>query len=110
MKVYVCTPLQEGKFNLPKISSVLLQAEAFAFIPPVGQLSDKVLGAQLDRLAIDQCDELWAFGPVGRDCRWEIGYALGLGKKVKLFIDNTNRYLMDEDWMVTLGADLVYDV
>lgn len=110
MKVYICTPLAEGKFNLPKISKAVLDAGAYAFIPPVGQLSDKTLGAKLDKLAIDQCDELWAFGPVGRDCCWEIGYAKGLGKVVKLFIDESNQYLVDEDWMVTIGAELVYDI
>lgn len=98
------------KFNLPKITQAILEVGCFAFIPPVGQLSDKTLGAKADRLAIDLCDELWAFGPVGRDCCWEIGYAVGLGKKVKVFIDDTNRYVVDEDWMVTLGVELVYDM
>jgi len=108
MKVYICTPLAEGKFDLSNITSKLLESGAFAFIPPVGQLQDKDSGAKLDKLAIDQCDELWAFGPIGRDCCWEIGYALGLGKRVKIHLDDSNSYVVEEDWMVSIGAELVY--
>lgn len=102
--VYICTPLSKDKFNLDYISSRLLEdSNSFAFIPPIGQLDSKSKGAALDKLMIEKCHEVWVFGPIGRDCCWEIGYAQGLGKKVKIFIDDTNKYVIEEDWMVTLG-------
>jgi nucleoside 2-deoxyribosyltransferase len=107
--VYVCTPLHPGKFPLGTLTKALTGALAFAFIPPVGQLHHKSEGALLDKEMIEKCDEVWVFGAVGRDCCWEIGYAQGLGKKVVLHIDETNRYLIEEDWMVTLGKVEIVD-
>lgn len=98
-KVYICTPLQKHKFDLKKISTEILKEKVFAFIPPVGQLENKELGKMVDKIQIEMCDELWAFGLLGRDCAWEIGYAQGLGKPVKIFIDDENKEMLD-DWML----------
>ena len=38
---------------------------------------------------------------------WEVGYALGLGKKVKIFINEKNKEILDEDWMLTINAEIV---
>jgi len=106
-KIYICTPLKEEKFLLDKISSEILKSGDFAFIPPTGQLLNKKVGAKLDKLMIEQCDELWAFGMLGRDCSWEIGYATGLNKKVKIFISIENKVILEEDWMLLIDAEIV---
>lgn len=107
--VYICTPLAASKFDLAKISQTILNEGVFAFIPPTGQLNAKQMGVALDRRMIDLCDELWAFGPIGRDCAWEVGYAQGLGKPTKIFIDKSNQYVKLEDWMTPNGSELVED-
>ena len=106
-KIYVCTPLNPNKFNLDKITDILMKMNVFAFIPPAGQLSNKETGALLDKRMIEECNEVYVIGAVGRDCCWEIGYASGLGKPVTIFLDHTNNYLIEEDWMVTLGCNIV---
>lgn len=102
-KVYVCTPLKEEKFQLELISKILLEKQVFAFIPPTAQLQDKTTGAILDKKMIEECDEVFVFGNIGRDCAWEIGYAQGLGKKVTFFVNQENEYILQEDWMTTLN-------
>ena len=108
LKVYVCTPLKTEKFKLELISRTLLEQNVFGFIPPQGQLVDKKLGSLLDKRHIDLCNEVWVFGPIGRDCAWEIGYATGLGKNVKIFVDESNMHVINEDWMTVIGVELVY--
>jgi nucleoside 2-deoxyribosyltransferase len=105
-KIYICTPLSSGKFDLNWITKVILEEKVFAFIPPEGQLQNKEDGAQLDKLMIDQCDELWAFGSVGRDCAWEMGYAKGLGKEVRLYFNPTTWELLKDDWMLFIDTKL----
>lgn len=108
LKVYISTPLMGDKFNLKKITEVLLVSPlVFAFIPPVGQLSDKDNGALLDKNAILLCDEVWVFGKIGRDCSWEIGFARGLGKPVKLFMTKEEIEYIQEDWMTFLDVTIV---
>mgnify|MGYP003687626069 CR=1 FL=1 len=107
-KVYICTPLKKEKINLDQIQKMISTEEVFAFIPPTEQLKDKTLGALIDKKMIENCDELWAFGLFGRDCAWEIGYAQGLGKKVKLFIDEKNKKILEEDWMtLCAGTEVI---
>lgn len=106
-KIYVCTPLATGKFNLKQIQETLIHNGVFAFIPPTDQLNEKAIGAKVDKQMIELCDELWAFGPIGRDCAWEIGYANGLGKKVKLFVDMMNEHVVQDDWMTVLNIEIV---
>ena len=105
--IYICTPLKGEKFLLDKIQKALLAEDVFGFIPPTGQLNSKKLGAELDRKMISLCDELWAFGLLGRDCAWEVGYATGLGKKVRIFKTKENQELIDNDWMTVIGAEII---
>ena len=99
-KVYICTPLKPEKFQLDSIQRAVLGERVFAFIPPTEEKNNKYQGSMTDRLMIDLCDELWAFGPIGRDCSWEIGYAQGLGKPVRLYADQTNKDIIENDWML----------
>lgn len=105
-KIYICTPLSKDKFNLDWITKVILNEKVFAFIPPVGQLQDKDAGAQVDKFMIEQCDELWAFGPLGRDCAWEMGFAHGLKKPVRLYFNPTTWELLKDDWMLFIDTKL----
>jgi hypothetical protein len=99
-RVYVCTPLKDEKYPGGTIHQVLLRfPNVFAFIPPTSQIIDKELGAALDKRMIELCNEVWVFGPIGRDCAWEIGYAQGLGKPVVFHLDQTNAQIVNEDWM-----------
>ncbi len=98
--VYVCTPLSKEKFNLKMIQERILSEKVFAFIPPIGQLEDKHQGTRTDVQMLDLCDEVWVFGRIGRDCAWEIGYAKGLKKPVKFFMDNSEYEYLRDDWMV----------
>lgn len=106
-KVYICTPLHGGKFNLDLIQKTILERNVFAFIPAQGQLENKTLGAILDRKMLDEASEVFVFGPIGRDCSWEIGYATGKGKKVTIFLDKTNQDIL-EDWMTIIDVEIVH--
>lgn len=108
--VYVSTPLKPTKFNLKYITEVLLKAGGLVpYIPPTTQTNEDGRGGALDELALENSDEVWAFGPLGRDCSWELGYAYKAGKPIKIFIDETNEYLVNgEDWMVPRGAEFVF--
>lgn len=99
-KVYISTPLKEEKFNIHDIQAMILKHKVFAFIPPTSKKVDQHQGSLVDKLSIDLCDEVWVFGPIGRDCSWEIGYAQGLGKPVVFFLNEQNEYTVKEDWMV----------
>lgn len=99
-RVYISTPLKPEKFNLDLIQRVILREGVFAFIPPTEEKNDREQGAAVDKLQIELCDELWIFGPIGRDCSWEAGYAAGLGKPVVFFHDDSNDHIRRDDWMV----------
>ena len=110
LKVYISTPLMGEKFNLKRITEVLLSyPNVFAFIPPIGQLEDKKSGALLDKNAILNCDEVWVFGKIGRDCAWEIGYANGLNKPIKFFMTQEELSHISEDWMTFLDVKIIND-
>lgn len=99
-KVYISTPLKPGKFNLRAIQKAILKEKVFAFIPPTEEKNDQYLGSHTDRLQIDLCDELWIFGPMGRDCAWEAGYASALGIPIVFYRSDDNAHIISEDWML----------
>lgn len=105
-KIYICTPLSQNKFDLSEISKQILKEKVFAFIPPSEQLFEKKLGSSLDKMMIENCDEVWVFGEIGRDCAWEIGYAQGLNKNVIFHVNNKNKHILEEDWMVTINLTI----
>lgn len=106
-KVYICTPLKSEKFEINSISKIILKENIFAFIPPSEQLLNKKLGAKVDQVMIRSCDELWVFGNFGRDCAWEIGFAQGLNKKVKIFVNKNNKDILKTDWMTLINVEIV---
>lgn len=98
-KVYISTPLKPEKFNLKAIQDALLEHKVFAFIPTTVDTTPEA-GAALNKLMIELCDEVWVFGPIGRDCAWEIGYAQGKSIPVVFFESEVNSHMIKEDWML----------
>lgn len=106
-KVYVSYPMNPKKHQMNVIQNELLKGDVFPSIPPAGQLENKILGSAFDKKLIENCDEVWAFGEIGRDCSWELGFAVGLNKKVRIFIDASNSEILIEDWMTLINAEIV---
>jgi hypothetical protein len=99
-RVYISTPLKSGKFNLDVIQRMILAEPVFAFIPPTEEKNNPKQGSAIDKLQLDLCDEVWVFGPIGRDCAWEIGYAQGKGIPVVYFASAENAHVTADDWMI----------
>lgn len=99
---------------LPKLVARYCPAPVDFFRPRGTNPSKMMDTVREDVAAIIACDELWLVGDYGRDCSWEIGYAMGLGKRVVVWRDKTNKEKFDSDWMVKIGYDtellVVYDV
>ncbi len=100
--VYISTPLSKEKFNIIDIEKVILKEGVFAFIPPSDADLQADIGAKVDRMMLDLCDEVWVFGNIGRDCAWEMGYAAALNKPIRIYSDTTH---FKNDWMTYLGTD-----
>lgn len=99
-RVYISTPLSEKKFDLAAIQRELLaSSRIFAFIPTTSSTTPEAAAA-LNKMMIENSDEVWVFGPIGRDCSWEIGYAQGRGIKVIFFKTPLNADRIESDWML----------
>jgi hypothetical protein len=109
-KVYISTPLKPEKFNLSLIQKFILMEKVFAFIPPTEEKNDRKLGSAVDKLQIDLCDEMWVFGPIGRDCAWEVGYAQGKNIPVFFFKTDNNEHIVREDWMLFCAGTEIVEV
>lgn len=108
MLVYVCSSLKPHTVKrvdalLEKLKLVYPSVE---FFRPSGDDPDKLMDTvREDVKAIHECDELWVIGRYGRDCSWEIGYAMGLRKHVVIWEDHTNHRKIWSDWMWRIGQD-----
>ncbi|MHA2427495.1 MAG: aldolase/citrate lyase family protein [Candidatus Hermodarchaeia archaeon] len=60
------------------------------------------IGAYECKEAIDNSVAIICIPPIGRDCAWELGYAIGCNKKVYVLGD-----LAPMDWMTKIGAEIV---
>lgn len=104
--IYVCSSLRPEVYqHVSKVLSVVAKDEKI-YRPQPGPLENRHEIVGSDCYGIEHCDELWVIGQFGRDCSWEIGYAMGLGKKVKIYVDDTNREFVDKDWMFYHGIKL----
>lgn len=107
-RVYVATPLKLEKFPFEKIQRTLLQMGVFAFVPLPQSALDKDLVIHLNRHHIELSDEVWVFGKYGRDVAWEIGYAQGLGKMVRIFKTDANQQnVTDDEMMFCLPIEII---
>lgn len=99
-KVYVCTPLKLSKFPFEQIQRTLLSRGVFAFVPLPQPLLPIGLVIQLNKHHLVNCDEVWVFGRIGRDCAWEIGFAQALGKPIRFFRSAKNLQILENDEMM----------
>lgn len=101
--VYVCSSLRAEVFaHVSSVLNKVSKGEKF-YRPQKSDVAEMLQTVIDDCKGIETSDELWVIGEFGRDCSWEVGYAMGLGKKVKVFVDDTNHHLVDEDWMYRYG-------
>jgi hypothetical protein len=108
--VYICTPLKEEKYPAEQIGTTILKYPTYRFFIPQTSLKvTKEVGTAIDKMHLDTCNEVWVFGPIGRDCAWEIGYAQGLGKRVIFHMDESNRHVVEQDWMTfCAGTEIIH--
>lgn len=112
-KVYICSSLRPEVINY--VNKTLYKLPRSIHLRPWSSPdSSKVGHVETDVAMIQYCDELWVVGEYGRDCSWEIGYAMGLGKRVVIWRDDSNKHLIAQDWMyihgITKGNAEVRDV
>lgn len=106
MRVYICSSLRDEPYA--HVTGVLDKAkekfpEAIVLRPGLGGANDIVAHVVTDVGMIREADELWVMGEYGRDCSWEIGFAMGLGMTIRVFVDSTNEHLLAQDWMIRYG-------
>lgn len=102
MKVYVCARIKnkEGYDLISQTLGTLNYNNIQYLRPQLGNQENRRDVAHYDFQLINQSDELWVFGAFGMDCMFEIGYAVGLGLPVTIFVDLTNESLIKEQWMI----------
>lgn len=105
---YICSSLRQDNYDY--VTNLLQESDSLKDLgllrPHVGQLQDKHNFTELDVAMIKHSDFLLVIGEYGRDCSWEIGYAMGIGKPVTVAICPRNRDRVDEDWMLHHGKRL----
>lgn len=108
MLVYVCSSLRPQ--TAKRVDKILVEFRrdfpALKFFRPKGtSIKTMMKTVREDVRAIEACDELWVVGRFGRDCSWEIGYAMALRKLVVFWEDHTNKKKWWSDWMWRIGID-----
>src|SRR6266481_42803 len=104
--IYICSSLRAEVYaHVSKVLAVVTTDEKI-YRPQAGPAENRDSIVESDCYAIEHCDELWVIGEFGRDYSWEIGYAMGLGKIVKIFVDYTNSHFVEKDWMIHYGNKL----
>jgi len=108
MLVYVCSSLKPH--TIRRVDKILdrfkAQDQDLKLFRPYGTNPKKMMETVREDIdAIERCDELWVLGRFGRDCSFEIGYALALKKKVIIWEDHTNRQKLWSDWMWRIGKE-----
>lgn len=104
--VYICSSLRPEVYkHVSRVLGIVAKDEKI-YRPQPGPVENRLEIVASDCYAIEHCDELWVIGEFGRDCSWEIGYALGLGKSVKVYRDPTNTAMVEKDWMLYHGIRL----
>lgn len=101
MKVYVCARVNELSYMNVSLKVGRLKYLNVEYLrPQLGDVKDRAFVAAHDMSLINQADEMWVFGDFGMDCMWEIGYAVGKGIPVTIFLDDSNRVIAANQWML----------
>lgn len=111
-KVYVCSSCRQENYDYVTdlLTKNRLIHKAFLFRPQPGQLLNKTEFANVDIDAINASDEVWLIGEYGRDCAWELGYAAGIKKPIKVFRCEKNEKHLEADWMMWSKAGYPMEV
>lgn len=109
LKVYICSSLKDDNYKY--VTGVLKELPPAIHLRPTpgpvgGTLEDRRHHVEVDVAMIQYCDEVWVIGAYGRDCSWEMGYAMGLNKHVRILSDLTNRETLSLDWMIYHGEQV----
>jgi nucleoside 2-deoxyribosyltransferase len=112
-KVYICSSLREEPYkHVTEVLEKVTNPSIVVLRPNFGDENNKIAHVVQDVGMIRESDELWLMGEYGRDCSWEIGFAMALGIPVRIFIDETNRHLIEHDWMLLYGeaqSNIIYE-
>lgn len=101
-KVYICSSLRPEVYE--RVSRILAKMPDVIPLRPWGaQAGEKEGHVETDIAMIKYSDELYVLGEFGRDCSFEIGYALGISKPVVIYRDKTNAKFLEQDWMIVHG-------
>lgn len=113
LRVYVCSSLRPRTVaRVDRIIAELATAHKAAtgrdvrYFRPRGTDPSKIMvTVREDVAAIKWCDELWVVGRYGRDCSLEMGFAAGIGKKIRIYRDKTNCNRLSQDWMARFWVE-----
>lgn len=104
-KVYICSSLKPENFNY--VSELLKKLPKAIYLRPFPEELTKPTKrydtVEADIAMMQHADEIWCVGRLGRDCMVEIGYAIGIGKTIRVLVDDTNRDQLKDDWMILHG-------
>lgn len=105
IKVYICASLRPAVYE--RVTEILRNLPPAIHLRPWGaQKGDRMGHVETDVAMINHADQLWLVGEYGRDCSWELGYAMGIGKPIKIFMDDSNASRIEDDWMLYHGLNL----
>ncbi len=103
-KIYVCSSLRPEVYA--RVTKILAKQKNIIPLRPWGaQIGEKEGHVETDIAMIQYSDELWVIGEFGRDCSFEIGYAIGIKKPVVVLRDSTNKDRLEQDWMWITGIN-----
>lgn len=102
-QAYYCSPVKNRRFDSSKAIELAKKLGYELWIPEK-EISgyDFPEGAVECKKAIDESKIVICQPPIGRDCAWELGYAVAKSKLIYVISE-----LDKEDWMTKLG-DIKY--
>lgn len=108
-RVYICSKLDREtvEHTTTVLEKLVPNDDSIHVLRPTPDQPEKFTQdcIRSDVWMIDNCDELWVVGKWGRDCMWEIGYAMARQIPVVMYIDETNKALFEDMHMYLIGHD-----
>lgn len=107
-RVYICSSLKPRNVERVNklLASLIVDRPDLRVFRPCGTDPATMMDTvREDVREIEKCDELWVCGRYGRDSSLEIGMALALKKKIKIYRDHTNNKKLNDDEMWKIGIE-----